>query len=240
MSSFTTAPPVQFMAVGQNSFAGPLILLNQEPHVSVDGMLTHDSFILLPRNSRASSNTPPQPLLQVPLTSISTVRSTPSCPNSFSVTLDSAQSCHLQSPSKKEMNRWLFEFQRSLSHLLKKVRICLSNEMLISAHGSSCALTAQPCLFLLARFTRRTCFARRSAFLMSGQLQRLPRLLLGPIFVALLQPRRLPPSKHRISQLESTQPPYPSPCRLTPGLPSFGSGSSSSRQHVPLPRASMV
>ncbi|GMI45095.1 hypothetical protein TrCOL_g6557 [Triparma columacea] len=108
------------MAVGQNSFAGPLILLNQEPHVSVDGMLTHDSFILLPRNSRASSNTPPQPLLQVPLTSISTVRSTPSCPNSFSVTLDSAQSCHLQSPSKKEMNRWLFEFQRSLSHLLKK------------------------------------------------------------------------------------------------------------------------
>ncbi|GMH68029.1 hypothetical protein TrRE_jg5342 [Triparma retinervis] len=120
MSSFTTAPAAHFLAIGQNSFAGPLILLNHEPHVSVDGMLTHDSFIVLPRNSRASSNAPPQPLLHVPLTSISTVRSTPSCPNSFSVTLDSAQSCHLQSSSKKEMNRWLFEFQRSLSHLLKK------------------------------------------------------------------------------------------------------------------------
>mmetsp|Transcript_14754 Transcript_14754/g.30344 ORF Transcript_14754/g.30344 Transcript_14754/m.30344 type:complete len:727 (-) Transcript_14754:10-2190(-) len=111
---------ISSLLASQTSFAGPLQLLSSDPNASVDGLLTNTHFLLLPRNSRASSNVPPQPILQVPLTSISTVRSTPSSTNSFAVTLDSAQTCHLQTPSKKEMNRWLFEFQRSLSHLLKK------------------------------------------------------------------------------------------------------------------------
>ena len=86
------------------------------------GIFSENNFVRASCGDAVSRNC----LYMIPLECINTVRSTPSCgENTFCVTFDcgdypDANVFYFRVKTKKEMNRWLFEFQRYLTHLLRK------------------------------------------------------------------------------------------------------------------------